>query len=268
MAFKSYFDGGNKADSTQYKIVTLAALSGTTIVWADFERRWKRILADHGAPFLHTSDAVSLNKPFAKEDGWTKEKVDHLVTDCVSAMKACAAVRRESMLTYCYYGLRPVTVSVVLGDYKRASREIPLLHTSAPVEQICAIEAAVACTYYGHIGKSEKYQFFLDQNEPFYGHLRDRKDNKKSKAIAPFWDKVSLAEADMRNVPALQAADLLAWSLNNYWNERKFTRVWQEALLTIERDAMVFDYDKLRNLDMDNLERIQSFNLPRRKQLR
>src|SRR6266567_8898994 len=33
IVLKSYFDGGNKADSREYRIVTLAALAGTEKAW-------------------------------------------------------------------------------------------------------------------------------------------------------------------------------------------------------------------------------------------
>ena len=76
VAFKSYFDGGNKADSQQYKTVTLASFSGTSVKWQHFERKWAAVLVKHNAPWLHTTDAVSLNKPFSKSSGWSKDKVD------------------------------------------------------------------------------------------------------------------------------------------------------------------------------------------------
>ena len=36
MLLKTYFDGGNKADSSQYEILSLAAVSGT-------EEQWQRL---------------------------------------------------------------------------------------------------------------------------------------------------------------------------------------------------------------------------------
>jgi len=61
---KSYFDGANKADSTQYKVVTLASISGTKYDWAPFEREWRQTLKRHKAPCLHLTDAISFYNYF------------------------------------------------------------------------------------------------------------------------------------------------------------------------------------------------------------
>jgi hypothetical protein len=67
MILKCYFDGGNQADSTQYDIVTLAAFCGTNDQLKPFEHDWKEALKTNNAPWLHTTDAVSLTKyPFAQ----------------------------------------------------------------------------------------------------------------------------------------------------------------------------------------------------------
>src|SRR4051812_38802345 len=84
VALKSYFDGGNQADSREYKIVTLAAFSGSAVQWANFEEQWRENLIRHGAKWLHTTDAATLQRPFSVDDGWTTAKVDAFIGDCVT----------------------------------------------------------------------------------------------------------------------------------------------------------------------------------------
>ena len=257
VAFKSYFDGGNQADSTQYKVLSLAAISGTSIHWADFERRWKKVLENHGAPWLHTTDAVSLQGPFKE---WDAGRVNAFISDCVTVMERCAAVRLGRKIVHS--ALRPVTISVVLRDFKRALQKIPLL--GCP-EHLCAIQAAACCLTYGKWLEYDKYQFFFDQNEPFYGHIKDRTCNRKSKRSSPTWNVVHLGESNMRDVPALQAADVLAWSVNH---QSGVMREWQQRLLAIDRDQQWLDYASLVKAKPEDLEVIAAFGLPHRRPMK
>jgi hypothetical protein len=90
VACKSYFDGGNRADSRKYKTLTLAVFAGTDMIWSAFQDDWCRVLKTHGAPFLHTTDAVALRNAF---EGWPHEHVEELITDCVSVIEKHASIR-------------------------------------------------------------------------------------------------------------------------------------------------------------------------------
>ena len=257
MPFKSYFDGGNKADSTQYDVLTLAVMSGSAQHWKDFEDRWRKVLRAHGANWLHTTDAVSLQDEYK---GWTKRRVNEFITDCTEVIERCAAQRTGRKITY--WGIRPATITVVLNDYKRAMNHFPNL---GAVEQLCAVQAAVCAMTYGRAKGFVKFQFFFDQNEPFYGHIRDRMVNKRSVQSSPDWKHVVTAEANMRDVPALQAADLMAWSVSRKNDTR---HDWQKRVLAIDRDQQWVDYSTLLTADADALARIESFRLPPRRQMK
>src|ERR1019366_5069030 len=98
---KSYFDGGNEADSKQYEILTLAAFSGAVGHWRKFDREWKTtVCIKHGAEYVHTTDAISLKRSFAE---WTHKKVEALLSDCV------AVIERHAAIPYKRLGLLPVT---------------------------------------------------------------------------------------------------------------------------------------------------------------
>jgi hypothetical protein len=85
---RSFFDGGNQPDSRLYDVVSLACVSGITEQWTAFEADWKRSLKKHGAPWLHTTDAVSLKKkPLTEAHGWTKAKRDAFLSDCVAVVE-------------------------------------------------------------------------------------------------------------------------------------------------------------------------------------
>jgi hypothetical protein len=57
----------------------------------------------------------------------------------------------------------------------------------------------------------------FDQNERFMTHLREDWENPKIRKQAPLWGVVrTIGAADMSKVPALQVADLIAWSRNRF----------------------------------------------------
>ena len=60
VVLKSYFDGSNKADSSEYDRISIATVCGTGKEWKRFDTEWRKVLYRHCADYLHTTDAVSL----------------------------------------------------------------------------------------------------------------------------------------------------------------------------------------------------------------
>jgi hypothetical protein len=263
VAFKCYFDGGNQADSTRYATLTLAAVSGTGIHWADLEHRWNKVLNEHGATYLHTVEALARQDGFK---GWTETRVDALLSDCVGVIERCVAIRPARGPGFTYVGLRPATITVVLADYKRVLLDIPKLADGGHVEHICAVQAAYCCMKYGAWVGFNRFQFYFDQNEPFLGFIRDRINNRRSRNSAPDWREVVHAgESDSKVVPALQVADVFAWAVNHKDGIRG---EWHRRVLAIDRDSQWLDYDGLMELDEGVVEKVASFKLPRRRPMK
>src|ERR1035438_3888915 len=135
VVLKSYYDGGNQADSLQYKILTLGGLAGNDKGWPLFESSWKRVLERHHADFLHTTDAVALQKYFSKSKGWSRDRVNRLIEGCAGVLEHCID-----------WGIRPMTVSIILEDYKKVLARIPDL---LPVEYIAATHSVSLSILYG-----------------------------------------------------------------------------------------------------------------------
>ena len=86
------------------------------------------------------------------------------------------------------------------------------------------------------------FHFVFDQNEPFLGHIKDRRENKKARRdLEPINTRVtSLIEADMRRVPALQVADIFAWCVTN--KLRTSRHRWQNRILRLTtNDWLTYD---------------------------
>jgi hypothetical protein len=267
VVLKSYFDGGNQADSRQYDRITLAAVCGTSEEWRGLESAWKDVLSTHKAPFLHTTDAIGLQKEFSKDRGWTDDKVDSLISACVEVIAQHISIPGRLFIPRSYFrnvgkpGLFPVTMTIRLDDYRRARERDPRLPVS--VNEICASESLGMCFKWGkHIG-AQRYELYFDQGEPFYGHVYDRRHNKKSKKdITPMSEVIHIGESDMRDVPALQVADLFAWCINHNDDVR---RKWHGQLHELPWDSLRLNEEELLRSTAGALERTSAWKLPRRK---
>ena len=261
MIIKSYFNGGNEADSSQYDQITLATVCGTNQEWRPFEEDWKAVLRKHNAPFLHTTDAVSLNGEFSKGNGWDKASVDSFISDCVKTVGEHIAIPLNIPNTPARPGLYVVMLSIRLDDFIRARGVNPRLPNT--VEEVCATESLGFCFQWGkHLG-AHWYHLYFDQGEPFFGHIYDRKHNKKSKKTITLMEKIShLGESDMRLVPALQLADLFAWCINH---NKNVTREWHGALHELPWQSLYLDFQMLLSPITGIPELVRSWKLPRRK---
>jgi hypothetical protein len=68
-------------------------------------------------------------------------------------------------------------------------------------------------------------------------------------------------ELDMRDFPALQAADLLAWSVGQDGAARF---AWQQTVLDITRAKEVLEYEVLRSPDPITMNFVRYCNFPKR----
>jgi len=260
---KSYFDGGNKADSTQYDVVTLAVISGRTDQWKSFEGEWSNTLRKHGAPWLHTTDAVTFNEPFKRDGGWDQLRRDQFIADCVKIVEGHIALPIGGSLPS-RDGLLPFTVTVVLDDFKRARDANPEVPKDAT--EILATQALHACLEWGQSRGAHVWYLFFDQNEPYRGHISDRRHNPKAVRQVPLMDRVFIQEeADMRYVAALQAADLFAWCVSH---KKKHLHAWQTDLLRLPRLDEWIEYGDLLKPIPGVADLVKKWKLPRRRATR
>lgn len=111
MILKSYFDGSNHADLSQCDRVVLATVCGTCEQWDPFIVNWNEALARYNVPYLHVTEAVTLNGPFSVSKGWSHHLVDNFILDCVRIAKRHAAMPslvegelgRDCALSRCRY---------------------------------------------------------------------------------------------------------------------------------------------------------------------
>ena len=262
---KAYYDGGNKSDSTAYKVLTLAGYAATDSIWIRVERQWTDVLAHHKIGYMHMAEAMSLNGSYSKENGWDEAKVQNLLHDLVGVMES--------------FKRRPVTgvsCTVVLSDYLSARRTFADL---PPVENLCMTQCmGVALIWYGTLPRystdgysklpSECADLYFDRGEPFYGHAVDAWNHKTFRNRDTFKAIRRIEQADMRSVPGLQMADMLAWAHNRQYgsggHDKLCTRI-REAIPEFHRDLKL---PELGDIDSEKLNSFKQLRLPRRKPMR
>jgi len=258
VVLKSFFDGGNQADSRAYDVVSLAVVSGTKDEWKPFERDWRRVLDKHGADYLHTTDAVS-RKGIYK--GWKIDQADSFLRDCVRvACKHCARATIGDIPGK--FALFPFVVSIVLKDFVERAKLESLASKNA--NEACLRQALGEVLLWSeNQAACAQCQLFFDQGEPFYCHLCQLLQNKVAVKTAFLLSKIThRSESDMRSEPALQLADLYAWcqcNRNSEWNP-----VWKQKLLRSHFRWQWIDNSNIHDVNQDHQTEWLRWELPKR----
>jgi hypothetical protein len=257
MVLMSYFDGAGQPDSRISDRIVIATACGTADQWNDFQSAWNKVLTDHEAPFLHTTDAVSLQDHFSKEKGWDKSSVDAFIEDCVSVI-------RDNLWSPEKSGLFVVTLTIPIADYLKAREVEPKLPHS--ITEICATESLSFCLRWGREIGAKYYHLYYDQGEPFFGHVDDRMRNEKAKRTIPLLGKVvHYGQSNMRDVLPLQLADLFAWCISH---NNQASKPWHRRLNDLSWHSLILDYPRLLSPTKSVLDLMASWKLPKRKPTR
>ena len=256
---KGYFDGGNKPDSRQYDTATLAFIAGERGGLSQFERAWKSLCKFHGADFLHTTDAVALTNHY---EGWSDGQRNAFIQDCATLMVRSILHDENGRLVN---GIIPATVTINLKDFKRVQTEVPDAPRDAT--EILATQAFGKLIEAGQFLHTDFWELFFDRNEPYRGHVVDR---IRSPKFVKFMTQNGVdierrfvvgPELDMRDFPALQAADLLAWSVGQE-NADRFP--WQKTVLDMTREKEILEYEVLRSPEPFTVNFVQYCRFPKR----
>lgn len=264
MILKSYFDGANHADLSQFDRVVLATVCGNCEQWDLFVVDWNEVLTLYDVPYLHVTDAITLNRPYSVSKGWSDRLVDDFILDCVRIIKRHAAM--PSLVEGEFReGLRAVTMSIHLEDYKRARENNRLLPNS--VYELCTSEILGFVFRWGRKVGAKSHHLYFDQGEAYRGHALDRARSERVKRTSPiFKDVVVNVEVNMRHTPAIQLADLFAWCISH--NDEPNKRLWHRALNDLPVDpsweSVYMDEKYLANPTSGALERTAEWRLPQR----
>jgi hypothetical protein len=158
-------------------------------------------------------------------------------------------------------GIYPHSISIKLAEFIKARQDNPDVPRSA--NEVCATQAVYDCMKWGFDGLgAQNIHLYFDQGEPFRGHICDRANHRKVLKQLPFLSRVTrIVDLDMRVTPALQFADLLAWSVSHKQDVRTG---WHQRLLKNPHEEYLVGYEQLVNPLPEAVEFVKKWKLPKR----
>lgn len=215
MSMRVHLDGsGKKANG----FMALAAFAGNDDIWKKFDDDWAEILSSHvpKAKYVHMNEIARQIKGFDWKDGWTLQNSFALVNKCLMYMSHLD--KAKFGMFYC---------GIDLDAWRKLKPEFPdLIDPIAICNRYCSeIPLTLHLLKYENELKDhdtidvEPVHYFFDREEEFKRSFEDKWNEEKNRTealgVKGWWDCVDeVAAVEMKKVPGVQAADILAWAVN------------------------------------------------------
>ena len=195
-----YLDESGHFSGTDF--FALAAFVSDDLEWARFDKQWQSALEKNGAPYLHMREFAHFRGPFRE---WTEKKRRSLLGQCVAAINSVHAIA--------------VGAAMSVEDFRTLDHEG---QSRMQDPFFCCFQEVVRGVALNAAFETEDYQanmIFSQQDEfrpkvmKLWNAMRQNSDVRTRMG--------SLVFRDMRDVPALQAADLLAYELRHFYHRLK-----------------------------------------------
>jgi hypothetical protein len=249
IALRVHLDSSGKAGD---EFITLAGFAAPDELWKEFENEWDKILTGHTpkAGYVHMKEINALTKGFDKKLGWNHPNAFGLAANCLAYMSHLDKERFR--MFYCTVDL------AAWQKLKEEAYDIP-----EPIElcnEFCVFGVQIWYAYKFPLKtemfnlKTDGEHYVFDRNEDFYLSFRAKWNSEKDKfentgALSPWILIDDVTEADMKKVPGIQAADILAWSVNRDHTapEGYPGKAYLEIMKKVIPSGSVFwDEDKMR----------------------
>jgi hypothetical protein len=199
MAVAAYFDGAGKEHDATTKAVTLASYYATESAWNTFDKAWREMLTRQSVPYLHMLKLDNYEGPFKRFRDDPDAKLS-LLADAFATI-ATQDIRGNAC-----------SVRLVSGiDNRKWLRK----NSIKRIELQC-VDSCLAWTLLAVWG--DEIQLYFDKGENFAGALFNVINHRRTKYVYPALRRVSVAIAvNGENLPGIQAADMLAFSVNQLY---------------------------------------------------
>jgi hypothetical protein len=193
---QAYFDCSGYGHDPGTLSVILAGYVATEDEWKGFAERWNAALSKYGLEYFHMKEFFHGRLPLSEFDApLLFDRLTFLLSDCfkLQSFGICCQIPKQ--------------------DYEEAKALVPRL---PPIEQICGDVGTNAIFERGD-RRVDQWQIFYDSDESkFFRQIKRHWDNKALRRAHPFLATMvgPPQPVNMRKVPALQAADILAWTLS------------------------------------------------------
>lgn len=195
-----YFDESGHSSGTDF--FALAAFVSDDLEWTRFDKQWQSALKQNGAPYLHMREFAHFRGPF---EGWTEKKRHSLLGQCVAAINSIHAIAVGAAMS--------VEDFKTLDHNGQSRLQDPFFSCFQEVVRGVALNASFEPEgYLANLIFSQQDEF-RPKAMKLWNAMRQDSDVRTRIG--------SLVFRNMRDVPALQAADLLAYELRHYYHLRK-----------------------------------------------
>jgi len=208
-----FLDGSGKSDDPHCRFLTLAGILAEAPVWNEWAERWRKILGEYGVEYSHMKELFQKTKgPFQSWDHKRKRKFVLALLQSLSF--------KDRIKLIC------TSLTVDLAEYRRLAVRPDI----KPPEAVCVDFCISHLFAHPNFGQ-EVADLVFDGNESFQRHLNYTWSRNKSNRASRFSSIRILQSPDMRKMPSMQAADLLAWAANRrYVAAKDQTSTWRYLL--------------------------------------
>jgi hypothetical protein len=197
--FCAYFDESGDSQDTDF--LAMAACIAPDAAWKEFNRRWREHLAACGAPYLHMREFAHSSGAYK---GWPDDRRKDLLGGCLDALNGLQIVMAATAMR--------------VADFRRLSEQmqVELVDPAFCCFQDCLFSAQL----YAYLGQpGSKTDVVYSQQKDFRRKLQLLFDYYRQYSKDPH-TLGSLQFENMRDVPALQLADLVAYELRAYFQKQ------------------------------------------------
>jgi len=185
---------------------------------------------------------MSLRKHFSKDNGWNKTSRNSLIQRLLEFLY-------DSSFDGKIYG---VCCTVNMEDHDRAINDgYPLkpaieLCTAFCCERVMAFRFRdIVDLPASQILPVHSYDFFFDDNEPYLHRLKTMHKQWRNSSIATWGLIHQISPVSMKQQPAVQLADMLAWSKNRSIEVGVYTDLCKAMLSATGSSEWNLDYSSL-----------------------
>jgi hypothetical protein len=227
---KAFFDESTASDETFARYYVIAGYVGRLDHWAEFHPSWTGALSTTQVPSFHATDLDGGYKSFQNLRGSQHDDQRKRVQ-----MRFANATKQ--------HGILGVSVAISVTQHRRFKASLPAVkgqaHMSVPHMLAFRAFLQFVAQIAGHVAPGEVVDFVASEG-PYSGRMRDLFNQLKRHVSLEWMRPVgTFATALARKVPALQAADQLAYET---WRARENPAIRRPQLKLLRSGGQVRDH--------------------------
>lgn len=249
---RTYLDSSGKLESNY---LTLAGFAASDELWGEFETQWSEILRNHhpSADYLHMWELSHYEGKFERGKGWNPTTGFELVMKCLKYMNGLD--KQRFRMFYCAVDL------MAHRKLLKRTYKIP-----SPIELCNRYCSETVFSWYlakhpGVVDPIRSIQYYFDINEYFKGPFEEKwrsetKRSRREREWNPWCSIIGIETTQMRCIPGIQAADMIAWGTNREmtqaggpysdmaWMMRQlvpfYSKIFDEATMLEEFEPIIY----------------------------